>query len=426
MLGLVITYVLTYGGAALALYRPFYGVLSYIALAILVPPKLWHWSVGVGNFSEIVAIAMIIGWAFHGCSLQFGKGRTTALLFSAFWVWSAASYWASSRTEVGIEFVVIILKILIPFLIGLATAKSVADARLLAWTISLSVGFLALRENESYFQYGLQVGDNQTAHSLGLGASVAFFFAFCQQRLLFKLLLGGISILMAHAVMFHMSRGGMLGLVVLGAFIAWFAFRTPKYLFLVAFGGLIVLTLAGDSVREEFQSTFASEEVRDDSAQSRIELWKDMWTETMKHPVLGLGPQHWQMVSASYGWPEGKQGHGTPQQLACELGMPGAILWLLMFLWTPWQLIRLPALQSDTLMTDIVFRSSVLMCASGLLSWFVMQLVANFYTVELPFYVLLLAAVFMKVTAASPSIESATVVQVGRTPKRLFELPTMT
>ena len=36
-MGLLFTYLLTYGGSALSLVRPFYGLLAYICFAIIRP-----------------------------------------------------------------------------------------------------------------------------------------------------------------------------------------------------------------------------------------------------------------------------------------------------------------------------------------------------------------------------------------------------
>src|ERR687898_976967 len=93
MKGLIFTYALTYGGAALSLYRPFYGLLIYVAFSILRPEALWHWSVPQGgNYSRIVAFALLLGWALNGFgNWQLGKGRTMLFCFIGFWVWAGLS-----------------------------------------------------------------------------------------------------------------------------------------------------------------------------------------------------------------------------------------------------------------------------------------------------------------------------------------------
>src|SRR5688500_10026889 len=92
MKGLIFTYALTYGGAVVSLFNPWYGLLIYICFAIIKPEALWHWSVPAGNYSRIVAIALLIGWANSGFgNWNFGrsKGVVTALL--GFLGWSVLS-----------------------------------------------------------------------------------------------------------------------------------------------------------------------------------------------------------------------------------------------------------------------------------------------------------------------------------------------
>src|SRR5262249_25648756 len=81
--GLIFTYLLTYGGAAASLYRPFYGLLVYICFAIVRPEAMWYWAVPEGNYSRIVAIALLVGWALHGFGswkLGRAKGVVVALI----------------------------------------------------------------------------------------------------------------------------------------------------------------------------------------------------------------------------------------------------------------------------------------------------------------------------------------------------------
>ena len=67
MKSLIFVYLLTYGGAAAALLNPLVGLYIYILFAILKPESLWSFSVPLGgHYSRIVAIAMLIGWAWQG------------------------------------------------------------------------------------------------------------------------------------------------------------------------------------------------------------------------------------------------------------------------------------------------------------------------------------------------------------------------
>src|SRR5262245_64403942 len=87
MKGLVFTYVLTYGGALLSFFDPYIGLLVYVCFSIIRPEFMWHWAVPEGNYSRIVAIALLLGWILRGMgNWQFGKARAIVVALAAFWV----------------------------------------------------------------------------------------------------------------------------------------------------------------------------------------------------------------------------------------------------------------------------------------------------------------------------------------------------
>src|SRR5262249_58341241 len=93
MKGLLFTYVLTYGGALVSLFNPFVGLLIYVCFAIIKPESLWHWSVPAGNYSRIVAIALLVGWAFKGFGdWRFGRAQGIVAALVGFLVWTVLRY----------------------------------------------------------------------------------------------------------------------------------------------------------------------------------------------------------------------------------------------------------------------------------------------------------------------------------------------
>jgi O-antigen ligase len=70
-----------------------------------------------------------------------------------------------------------------------------------------------------------------------------------------------------------------------------------------------------------FVTTFAAEERRDDSAASRLDLWKGCLSEMIDHPLLGIGPDHWRLVAHEHGFTPGKAAHSTWMQTAAEGGV---------------------------------------------------------------------------------------------------------
>src|SRR5262245_35542605 len=114
--GLIVTYLLTYGGALVSLFNPYVGLLIYICFEIIRQESLWHLSVPAGNYSRIVAIGLLVGWGLHGCgSWNFGRGRPIVLAIVGFWVWAALSGLQAPDGERSWLFVESLGKIALPF-----------------------------------------------------------------------------------------------------------------------------------------------------------------------------------------------------------------------------------------------------------------------------------------------------------------------
>src|SRR5437868_11824217 len=92
MKGLIATYLLTYGGAFVSLFYPFIGLLIYICFAIIKPEAMWFWSVTPGNYSRIVALALLAGWTIQGFgSWRFGKAAPSVWGLVGFLLWSVGA-----------------------------------------------------------------------------------------------------------------------------------------------------------------------------------------------------------------------------------------------------------------------------------------------------------------------------------------------
>src|SRR5262249_58493475 len=118
--GLIFTYVLTYGGAVVALFNPFYGLLVYICFAIIKPDAMWFWAVPQGNYSRIVAVALLAGWALNGFGhWSWGRGRAIILLLVAYWGWAALTAVIAPNPPLAAEVVTAIAKVTLPVLVGI-------------------------------------------------------------------------------------------------------------------------------------------------------------------------------------------------------------------------------------------------------------------------------------------------------------------
>ncbi len=394
----------------LALFNPFIGLLIYIAFSILHPPSLWHWSVPQGHYSRIIAVAMIIGWVFKGLGQwNFGRGRVPLLLFIGFWLWMIPSTLLSAYPMEGWGYVEITVKILLPFLMGLTIIHSWAQVRQLLWVMIICVGYIAFEMNVSYFSGYNRAQFDGFASLDNNGLAVFMVMGFCMTFFVLagnflwweKLVAGFFNVLLLHTVLFSYSRGGMLALVVVSCF-SFFIIPKRGYHYLIFAIILVIgIRLAGPEVIDRFAMTFASKENRDRSAESRLELWSDCVDTMIKNPIFGIGPANWVYAVVDYGWEEGKAAHTTWLQVGAELGIPGLLFiscfygFCLKRLW--------PLARGELEGSDSFPKSVAQMVIGSLLGFIISAQFVSLINVELPYYLVLLGTVVLKITSENKS-----------------------
>jgi len=401
--GLIFTYLLTGGGAVASLFNPFAGLMVYVCFSIIRPEWMWYWSVPEGNYSRIVALCLLAGWAIQGFGRwQLGRAQRVvgALVAYLLWVLFVTLAIAPDK-EVGLKFAEDQTKIVLPFLVGITTVRSIKQLQMLAWVIVLSQGYAALEFNLWYFsgfnrlwiQGFAGMDNNSVAIALVACCGMAIFLILESKTLWQRALAAVCCLLMIHAVLFSFSRGGLLALVTSGLVAFWLIPKKPIYYVYFAAVVLICWRLTGDSVYERFGTAFAGEEDRDGSAVERLALWKTCLGIMVRHP-LGIGPDHFPLVSHEYGFPYNKMAHSLWLQAGAELGIVGLSCLVLFYggvfvrLW-PLARDKIPGAKSEnTLLARMVVTSLI---GFALAAQFVSLL-----RLEVPFYVALIGAGVLK------------------------------
>lgn len=418
MKGLVFTIALTYGGAVMSLINPFYGLLIYICFAIVRPENMWSWSVQGGNYSRIVALAMLVGWLLHialtfvtnrGLTFRFGRGKPIAVLFLSYWLWTVFLAYNARVPVTAWAYVEGMGKILLPFLVGMTTIDSVKKLKALAWTIVLSQSYVAYEMNSYYFSgynklridgFG-GVDNNSAAIGLVTVIGVAAFMFLHVEKLWQRALIGIGGLFMVHAVLFSFSRGGMVAMILCAGVGFVLLKKTPKHYAMFAVACMGALYLAGADVRDRFMATFESSRgKREASAQSRIDLWKDCWTVIQRSPVTGCGPDHWPLIAHRFGWEKGKEAHSLWVQTATETGIPGILMFggfYFLCVWKLWLLLRQTRDDEDE---EPWFADTARMVIASMAGFAVAAQFVSLEALEVPYYVALLGAATLSVYSA--------------------------
>ena len=179
---------------------------------------------------------------------------------------------------------------------------------------------------------------------------------------------------------------------VIFAVVSFFIIHKTTLHYMVFGGGLLMaVLLAGPQVRERFLESFATENgVREASAQSRLDLWRDCATLLARDPIMGCGPDHWPLHAHEFGWPAGKEAHSLWVQTAVELGIPGILMYMGFFLtaiWRSWLLLQ--RTKNDP---DAWFADSARMTIASLSGFMVAAQFVSLEALEIPYYVVLLGA----------------------------------
>ncbi|HEV8059394.1 MAG TPA: O-antigen ligase family protein [Gemmataceae bacterium] len=412
-MGRILTYLLTIGGSFLAIFYPFVGLLVYVCFAILAPESLWPWEFpgAGGGFSQIVAIALLIGWTFQSFGTwQFGKAAPTVACIVFFFLWAAAAWPMSTNMEVARAYVISLFKIVLPFLVGVTLVKDVKQLKQLAWVMVCTQGYVAFELNLTYLQRGINrvwnegfngMDNNSVAIGMVTGVGLAFFLGLGAKNIFAKMIAFGSAMMMAHIVLLSFSRGGMLALIITGAVGFFITPRKPIHYALLAASVLVILALSGEEVRQRFVSVFAEKEERDKSAESRLDLWRANFDVMTRHPLFGVGPHQWPEVAEDYGFEKGKEGHSLWLQTGAELGIPGFVSLLAFYLIV---IIRLwPYHSENSLVPDPFYRDIARMVIAALVGFAVSAQFVSITFLEIPYYVVLLGAGALKLLSVPRS-----------------------
>lgn len=408
MMGLIYVYLMTYGGAVVALFNPFMGLLIYVSFAILKPEALWYWSVQPGNYSRIVALALLAGWVLKGFGRwDMGRGKTVILALIGFLFWVAGSAVLAPDQELAWYYVETYAKIALPVVVGITVIDSVSRVKVLAWVMLLSQAYPAYELNRSYFAgynrlreegYGA-LDNNGFACALVACVGLAGFLTWYSERWWQKAIAAASGGFMIHAILFSNSRGAMLGLIVasVAAFVVMPKGRKELSAFALAI--MMVLAFAGPQVWTRFQTSFAAKEDRDESAESRLELWAACLDLAVKNPLFGIGPGHFHLVSRQYGFAKGTEAHTLWILSGAEYGFPGMILLIAYYgvcLARVW-----PIARGKTPISDPWLAYLARMVIPSLVGFAVSAQFLSLGLLELPYYIAMMSACILKLSSAS-------------------------
>lgn len=183
---------------------------------------------------------------------------------------------------------------------------------------------------------------NEFAGFLCMTIPVVIFISNIEKNKWLKLLLYLILLGDILALILTYSRGGFIGLVVVGA--ALF-FMSKRKIALAVIGGFAILFIYNYFLPQQYKDRLSTiqnyditEEEVDMSAAGRLMAWRMAIEMVKDHPILGVGFHHSQQKIVEYKDPltglsfSGPKGiHNSLLLVAAEEGIPGIIIFVLIF-----------------------------------------------------------------------------------------------
>lgn len=390
---LLFTFGLTYGGALASFIHPFTGFLVYVIFGIIKPDSFWAWAIPEGNYSRIVAVGFLLGWAIHGGGgWRLGRGGMVLGCLLGYWLIMVLTSTIAQVPELAWPQVEMMGKVILPLVAAATLIDSVGKLKQLAWVIVVSQGYLAYEMNLLYFFNPDFIGremthggldNNGIAITMVTSVGMAFFLGLHATRPWQRLLALACAGMMVHVVLITNSRGGMLALIVTGVSALALLPKKPVHMLLFALAVTGTLATSGENVQKRFMSTFESKEEGSDEGGGRLEFWKGCLKSMLDHP-FGVGPEQWPVVAPNYDLPA-RAAHSNWLQNGAEVGIPGLGCLIGFYLIGVWRLY--PLIKDRYPVHDPWFRYLARMVICSLVGFMVAAQFVTVQGVELPYYV---------------------------------------
>jgi putative inorganic carbon (hco3(-)) transporter len=324
-------------------------------------------AIGALRPALILTALMVIAWLRTPKTFSFGSRQITLMLYllalmTVHIPLSANHYWAFLRTE---EFL-----LLLPFCFSVILYVDAPErlVSFLRWWVILAC-YVATKAilHPAGAAGSSFLGD---PNDLSLLIDMMLPFVLCmfvyEKRRLLKLFYLGTAFVCMAGIVSTASRGGFLGLAAMLIVLWWVSPRKGLVLVLVGILGIATYQLADQKYLNRMSTIQATDQ---GTAKERLESWKAAWVMFEDHP-LGVGPDNFPIHFHEYQsknftrnmW--GRAAHSLWFTLLAELGIPGVILYVLIFR-ANWKSIKkLHSLPSTAPLHRLAFLLSIAFTAS--------------------------------------------------------------
>jgi probable O-glycosylation ligase (exosortase A-associated) len=292
------------GAAPISLFRPYVGLLMWTWIAYFNPHR-FTWGIAY-NFpvALVIAVPTLLGTLFAR-KLNRHFFVTETILLLSLWVWFVVTWFTASHMPVFADHIIeatdeliFVSKILLMTILSMLLVSSAKKLKYLFLVTALSFGVLTVKGAA----FGLLTGgqfrvwgppgsfvedNNAFALAVNMAIPMFFFMAREEENWKLRLLLRSLFVAGILSVILTYSRGGLLGLTVVLAAIAFKSHHKFLSIFLATVCAFMVLTFAPPQWTARMKS-FAGGEL-DESARQRLVSWGFAWNLAKDYPITGGG-----------------------------------------------------------------------------------------------------------------------------------------
>jgi O-antigen ligase len=307
-------------------------------------PQDWIPGLAAIHPVKITAILVLLALVFSFSAIRWHMPQEViflSLLLVHLWLTVPFSpVWRGGAFAVTLDF----SKVLPLIIVIYATVRSMKRLRWILLVQGASVAAIAMisivvargsGERLRGVLSGVYGNSNDLALAIDLSLPLCLAFALTTRSFWKKLAWTIAMLAMVYAVFLTASRGGAIALVVVALVCLWqlgVKSRRLYLLLLVPVAGVVIWLYGGNALRGRFGQTNMDPATNNrtdasESAQQRKELLFQSLKVTAQHPLLGVGPGNFEIVSGVW-----RVTHNSYSQMSAEGGIPAFLLYVLI-LW---------------------------------------------------------------------------------------------
>ena len=295
--------------------RPYIGVSLWIWSAMFFPNG-WVWGFASSfRYNLLIALATILSYVFQQNKIKTeGSALTILILFFFLWTTISSIFTISNPSIVWFEWNVF-FKIIIFYVLCILTIKTKHHINVFIWAVTLSAAYFGAAEGLKYIVTagghtvegipGSRLSDrNELALAVNMTLPLIIFLLSQTKHKWLKIALISAVIFNVVAIIGSFSRGGLLGLIVIGGYF----FLQSKRKLLVSIFLILSVGIGSIFVSDEWTNRMDTINTmeQDNSFLGRVVAWKQAVLMAIDHPLFGGGfkagqnPGVWYLYEADF------------------------------------------------------------------------------------------------------------------------------